>query len=901
VPELWLLLRTAVRAGDRAALLSLCRDLQDEQRHLLAPLLRAECGLVDHNDWRESPGADRLAAYQLARLAVEVAARDARWALSSLAPPPLEHQLDVLACRSDAWKRAFASAVLTRDTSDRRGWAITHAWVRAGAIPAPSSPQWVLGVLDRYPWEDLPAVGAQDPVVGGLLVMLLDAPGLGRALGRTTRKVAGRRLEPSSASWRGLVEACGGFDERRDDIVDQCLSGLAGAATPTEAAGFARLVEHLDLTDAELTRRQRGCAALLVVPHPPAVQVGEAALRRVLDAGSLDGDALLGVTPEVLRAPTATRVRDHLGLLDDARARGAVQPGDLTAAVAAALDPDRSGITVLLAGRLAQWSVGLDAGGLDELRSVVAASLPRPWPELRRALGVLAPEPPAAPPPPTAPIPAPDPVDLGAPAAVRPVADLDELLVLIEEVLPLGASVIELERALDGMARLRLRDASAPTRARAARALDRWTDDDLGSDVASALWAWRGDRTAHPSIGRWYHGGLAQERVRDGDGAPPGPRTAEDRYAPRALPVHDPGVLTSRRLGLVRWHHLAGPPAGLLSLPTAHDGTVGADDVLRRSHDRHARGARSERYDVAWALLRVRPEDRDTLLASDGLNAASGERLRLAARVPDWQRTVVPAVAGPGSTVWYDAGAEAGTIDDPVRAWLHPAVLPSRFRVAEPEYGALARGDLAPTTLWASVLPSHPDVLVTHLQHQVLEATHTASQTSMELLAHALGAVRVTWGRPSTWAAVVGLTAEHRASRSASADAVAAAASTGTLTAQALSRALTDVAGPDAGPFAGSVRGGTSRAEPNVTRIAAGLTDAARIHDRAADVVLRGLLQALPDLLARRGAHALVALAAQLTERLGRRTGIPAALADLAASAVRTRTAEEARRLVAAS
>ena len=52
--------------------------------------------------------------------------------------------------------------------------------------------------------------------------------------------------------------------------------------------------------------------------------------------------------------------------------------------------------------------------------------------------------------------------------------------------------------------------------------------------------------------------------------------------------------------------------------------------------------------------------------------------------------------------------------------------------------------------------------------------------------------------------------------------------------------------------------------------------------------------------MGRPGGHAIVAVAAQLAERLGRRGETPAAVLELAAGRSRTRTATEARRLVAA-
>jgi hypothetical protein len=192
------------------------------------------------------------------------------------------------------------------------------------------------------------------------------------------------------------------------------------------------------------------------------------------------------------------------------------------------------------------------------------------------------------------------------------------------------------------------------------------------------------------------------------------------------------------------------------------------------------------------------------------------------------------------------------------------------------------------------------DPPVAHLQHHVLQSLHDANQ-AVELLARTVGAARTPWGAPGAWAVVLGLTAEHEGSRLAAAEALAAGAGTTMLAVETLTGALLAVIGPGAGGFDTPSVGSTGNGLPKVPRIAAGLADAARIHDPAGDLVLRALSPALPDLLARPGAHALVAVAAQLTERLGGRAEVPRAVRDLAASRARTRTAEEARRLVAAA
>jgi hypothetical protein len=884
--------------GDRQRVLDLCRGASDAQRRAVGPVLREQFFVLAGPHPVSATAQERRAAYQLTRLAIDLEPADAFWALISLGTAPLEEQLEALEPRSTRWKRRFAAAALSheagRDRSDGRGWQITYTWVQAGVIDAPASQQWILGMLDRHSWDALSSVGLPAPVVEGVLSMLLDRPGVARALGRRAREDGG--------AWRALLQACGGFDiERRDAVVDACISGLVTAATPMEATGFVALLDHLDLQVGELAHWQGRCAALLLAPTAPAIAWGATSLRRVLDGGTLNADTVLDVTTEVLQGPTKARIRDHLRFLDDAVTRDVLAAEAAAAAATTSLDADRSDVALLLAGSLARWSSALDDGQIDDLRALVEAALPHPWPELRGALGALAPQPAK---PVSVPALGSAPVDLGESGTVDPVAGFDELIVLMEEVLSLGPSVVELERALDGLSRLRLEDAPPQTRTRALRALQRWGSSGPGRDLVEVLDAWRGLPTPPLWAGRPRYGMSPLDSE-----LPPGVIEYVDQSQPYRCwavvePAYDPGVLTSRRLGLIRTHHFSGPSAPLLSTPTSQDGTLGVDDVLRRARDRAARGLDSELYDTAWALLRLRPADRKALLASGVLSVENATRLRLVARPADWKVTVLTNQFGWTSALWHDAAAaaETGSLKDPVRAWLNPATATTPHRAGEADWNTASAGSLVPpVTMWASTISSHPDVLAAHLQYDVFEALHGRAWDAMELLMPAIGAVRVPWSRPSAWAVVTGMSVQSTTARVMAAEAVAAGVRAGMLEADVLTRGLLDALGDGPGPHRAGTDGGERAPGPKMTRISAGLADAARIHDRAADVVLRALLHALPDLLNKPGVHTLVGVAAQLAERLGRRAEIPSALVDLAASRSRTRTAEEARRLVAST
>ena len=879
-------LREAILAGDRRGVLDLVRGVKDAERLVLGPALMKEYAL-NGDDWTSVAGRDRQAAYQLARLGTAVTPQHAAWSFASMARASLDEQIEALSPRPVAWKRRFATSALSR----AGGWHLVRAWVSTGVVAPPSSNQWTLGVLDAYPWDHLPQVAREDAVVAPLLARLLDTAGAGRILGYRAKYGTG-------GAWRSLVEACGGFDpHRRDAVIDGCLTQLT-LALPTEALGFTTVLDHLELTDDEVSRRQGRFAALLLAASPPAQSLAASAVRRVLADGALDPDTLLDITTEALQGPKKNRIRDHLQLLDDAIARGVVDVAPAADAVADALDPERSDVAEALAAALGRWSSDLAPEQRDTLRATIDSSVPQPWPAVRRALGPLAPGPVAAVRPVAAAVP--DPVDLGVLDAVTPVADLDELLVLMEEVLPVRTTAVELERVLDGMVRFRLDHVLTPVRRRAERAASSWWASDPDRDAHLVASAWLGHETPPLAAGRTVHGTtpLGEELPPDSVEYPSGYGTPPWRTWTRVVPAHDPGFLTSRRLGLVRLAHLAAGPGPLLSLPSSQDGTVGADELLARIRGRAAHGLPLERFDLAWAVLRLHPRDRDGLLAA-GDSPELTAWLRAVARAPHWEQSVVAGgYVGYDAKIWHDPGAVAGSMDDPVHAWLDPSatVEPHRARGAWVPRGS----GLSSPAQWAATLPSHPDVLVAHLQQAVRQALHDPDTTSVEVLVRSLGTLRAPWGRPSAWAVVMGLSAEHRPTRLAASEAVAVGASRGMLDPATLTDAVLGTVGPDAGPFGHITIGQLRPAHPMLSRVADGLADAAGIDDRTADVVQRAVLAALPELMGRPGGHAIVAVAAQLAERLGRRGDTPAAVLELAAGRSRTRTATEARRLVAA-
>lgn len=937
----------AVAAADAAAVVTAVQPVPAARRGLVGAVLTAHLRhstLVSWTD-RGVREAERLASVALAVHPVQ-AAQGLEWIVSL---PPDEARAraaqyaQVLGGRGRAWLSRFVASLLaSRNRNAALTWHLVDGLVAAGAMDPPTHPNHRVDVLSAFPWDRLPAAVLEVPGLAAALREVVRTPGAGLALARAadTRPPRLRGTPAGDATrasrWAGLLTALGAHDPTtRPGLLDDCLAALSGSLPARDAPGFAAVHERLGVTLDELAERHARYTGLLLSPAPSAVVLARTHLRRLLDAGRLDADDLLEVTPDVLLRREKVVVKEHLRLLTDALGAGAVDPAACARAVVAALDPGRTDLALAAGRLLRRCGRLLDEPALPRLAHDVTSAVPDPSPDLRRVLGPLgAPGPASAAPPPSGPprhgtaavagAPAPDdplgplPVDLPEAGRVEPVRDLDELRALLEEMHVVPTSPVDVERALAGLVRFRAEPVAARRLLAALARRPRGVPP-----LDQALYAWAGHDT-RPAVCEVEERGHAFERSatpadvevtehrrvestgwRPSPGAPVEMREVVSYHWRRTLPAWLPQHLVQARLSRISTEHLRRAPAPLLATPTYDDGTLAADAFLARLREREATGAPLDPHDVGTALLRLRPGDRAAVRDSGSLDAGTAERLALVDTDLTWRRAAVGVARfrGDEETVglWQSAQSPVGSPDDPVRGWLdtHQLVrmyehLPQKMPA---DWGDVRSSDVS---FWALALPSHPDVLAAHLQ-RVLAGALEDAHTDVSTLVALLGDARVPLGAPAVHALVVGGAARSAHARSAAADALARVCGRGLVTRGVLAEALLAAVRPDGAPH--SIDGGPhgQGLDPKVNRVAATLTDAAGIDHGTGRLVLAGLLDGLGVLSQVRGGVAFVELAARLAERFRVAVVLPEPLATLAAGRSSSRTAQEARRLAAAA
>jgi hypothetical protein len=861
-----------------------------------------------YRDLASGAGHEVHLALEVARAGVAESPREAARSIDGAAlyariagvAEPQELLFTLVAGRGRTWLAALASALVR---SPRYGpslcWHLAHTLVRRDLAERPAAPEYVQLVLRSYPWADIPLEAEKDDQLAGLVDELLRTPGVGHVIGRwdwsfvpegpVTDEFREKLRLGRERGWQQLLAIVGGDDAvRRPGVIDDCLAGLAGGLPVADAPGLAAILGRLSVTLDEAAARQARYAALLLSDAPTAVRAASDQLPRLLEAGFLEADTILDVTPDVFARKEKVRVRAHVSLVRDAVTAGVVDGGTAARLLADAIDPARTDLAEEAARLVVRWAKDLAPEDLTAVRVRLAQAVPEPWPALRRALGPLATEQSLAV---AQDLRASAPVDLPEPGRVEPVASLDELMVLLEEELIVRPTAIAVERALDGMNRFRDPGELFGV-ARLERLVAPMGRSQLNRDVELVIRAWCGEKVSGLRPGGvrrgWTYaeadvpvGAVIDHRSPDGV-----VRWHQD------VPIWRPAYLVHRRISLVRLPHFASRPAPLLSLPTAEDGTIDAEAFIDRAHRRAAAGLRAEAHDLGTALLRIRPEDRATLAASGVLQPETADLLALLDREPRWTWTTVEEPQYNGRRLdrpvqrWLDPEAPVGSMDDPVRAWLDCSTVVSQ-RGDRMEDDGWHRPLPRHVDMWALTLPSHPNLLAAHVQGGWGWAMPSVLATS-----------RSPWGPPVATLVVNLMRDDEAETRLRVAEVLARAAGHGFLVSHVLGDAMRLLLHPETRSHVKDGLGHETR--PNLNRVAGVLADAARIDDRAARLILDTLVPELPWLLAEKGGQEFVGLAAATAERLRVRVTAPPEVVALAESRSASRTAAEARRLVAA-
>lgn len=821
-----------------------------------------------------------------------VAGRALGWLWQGGAAMDLDAVRVPLADHPPRWRREFGRALAVR--RDAHLWRVARALAAEDLLPAPGDLE-PLAIL-QLDWRDLPAARREDPLVGAALDELWTTPDAGRSLGATyfadqlgnpRLDIPPDRSQHTDAEWAGLFEAWGATDpRRRPAVLDSCLAALGGAAGDRASAlrGWALVHGRLEVSVPEAEARQSTYLALASGGESPASAVGRAELSRVVAAGLLESDAFLDAAPDALLRPEKGAVGEFLALLTSAVTSGAVDPESAASVLRSVVDQLPRGIDSRARRLLASW----------EPSGKAAEPAGEPW------------SPPV-------------PVDLPEPGAVDPLTSVDDLADVLLEVLHHPGHPIDVERAVDGMMRLRC---PSPSMAVHLRRAGEWDRAGLARGLTGLVARWLGGDPPAFTYGvrrrvlSWYDeadippGVDVRHELRDDGWA----RGEDGVVRPVArsvwvggwdetcwVPYHLVGARLAELEPLTR-----GEPVGSLALPTGRHGGLDATTLVRRLRDRMNAGRPPGPRELSAAALRVEPGDREPILASEELPDRLRAQLSSLSRIPDVEQVVAePWVyrwqyrSTPGPLVlWQPTGQDApdgpsADGDDPVLRWLDTRSVVDNWTDHRGSAGFLGGdGEYAG---WLLELPWHPDVAATHLQPEVVSSNEQPDADLSGLLS-VMAERRIPLGPQATdllcWAG----TYKNPRTRAAASDAIATAARHGMLDGSELGRSVLRLTGPDAGPFLTSSYH-LEPEPPKLSRIAATLADTARIDQYGECAVLGAVVACLPALGAMRGSVALLEIAAGIAERRGVRVELPEPLASLAAGRARSRLAEEARRL----
>lgn len=761
----------------------------------------------------------------------------------------------VLRDRAPRWLDGLAEALAGGQASPSENFLFLRRLVRAGVLAVPDVPEYVLGMVgglldvDRAaaPEGALESAVRSDPgLIEGELWTLLHTERSGRFLSTHDAWAAKGHEGPKGSyparpdlAWRHVILALvADGTYRRDAVLGVAVEASLRDWAAVDIPWFVQLHDALAPTVDELAERQGRYGALLAAPAGASVHLGLRSLSTLLDAGRLDVDALLsGARATLLRQEKST-VERALRLLAAAATAHPGRAGAVASVVATATEHPRADVRELV-GRLLTRLGSTPSDGVEPFAAGGVTVAEHGVPS-RRA--------PAA--------------------AVAPVADADELAELLAHLIEEADDPAEVERALEGLARLaghRPRVGADALARRAARQsastiVGGWADVRRPLAIGAVYWLAPPPATPMPIT----DAASLQARRRQPHVVAGGP--PEDART-RTLPA-----MISGRWWEVMGHMIKGG-GPMLALPTTTDGRLSLDALLSRL-DRLGPGVGGQPFDIVQAFLRLSPEDRRGLVDRIGPDALRGARADggLAALAtlgdlqPRWRRHCADSRApwggvAAGVVTWSDEAAYRGPLQ-PLSSVLDRSAVweTAGYEVRDGEDSARPEQAMA---LWTLVLPHEPDLLASHA-HPALHAALETSKTGTGPVLLAIGASARPLGAPSCSALLLGLAARAETARAIAADAVVDAATGGVLDGRVLGNELGAL-----------LRDGHVRP----ARLVAGLREAARGAGAAASVVLDALVVALPEAPGRRETASYLELLGDLATAAGRQVTVPAELA----------------------
>ena len=524
-------LLAAIDAGDQKACIRLLRGLDETARRALQPAIAAKLEEIE-----AAPEGDT----ERSRLKLHrsfTAARTAMLGTASLGElkkaAPLQFDGEaapaILADRRPAWLAEWSEFELTRNWWN---WKAVRPLVRDGVIPKPATEFYILGMISTGSPRQLLT---QDPaLLGDELWRLFEHEGTGELSLAARDKYA-----PPSKTWleglRGMA-ADGMID--RDRLLRSTLEALLRDFAPFRAGWFSRLHEALKPSRPERAKYRELYLDQLNSRVPATVSFAMKALVELDKGGALQAEVVL----------------ERLGPALEARDKGTVERALSVLSRVAARDESpqlKTRIAVVAARALGNESLNVQASALALVGS--NSALVEPYvsvlaPSVRARIQTTGPA-------------ATNNAPLSVPAATRvlPVRDAAELAELFAAVLENQGPPVDIERVVDGAARIsataRL---TASLAKRAEKLLERPGQEQPRSALAELALAWTSARRT------------------------PEPELRREQRAPWQNGEDDLSDFLVWRLWCVAEQVALGQQRLLLSLPTWPDGRIDPQELERR-------------------------------------------------------------------------------------------------------------------------------------------------------------------------------------------------------------------------------------------------------------------------------------------------------------------------------
>jgi hypothetical protein len=382
----------AVRAGDRDLTGALAGKLDDAGRKKIRPAIQKFVSALPP-DQVGSPAFDTAELAGLICQATPAAA--AQWLVAmgrrrqrqSCSPMPVE-LLDVLSGRDPAWLGELAhrlAAELDRGKGFGEGQrSINHLirpLIRMSGCATPTNDGYAaLWMTSSGGLGDLRTA----PETATLLPIALEMEGAGayieghdKGYAEWAEKHGDKDPANPLLPWKErLLRLTESGELGRAVLIDLCIGRLLRGGRPYEVRSFRSILESLALTGDETATWAADWARLAAVADAPTANVAARFLRRLVDAGRLDGDLLADASRDILARPEKALVRTHLTLLGRALDRDGYPPSELLPVVAVAFAHEDGAVQEQAWKIVARHLSAVDAAARGQIVEAVPALSP---------------------------------------------------------------------------------------------------------------------------------------------------------------------------------------------------------------------------------------------------------------------------------------------------------------------------------------------------------------------------------------------------------------------------------------------------------------------------------------------------------------------------------------------